>query len=99
MAQFDAVFAELQAKMAAAMAVIAQNPELAQKVREAIDGAETAAEIEEAQAQDNARANALSQLIVGVRGVLADAVGVTVEEPVEEPAEEPVDEPEEDPVE
>ena len=89
MAQFDEVFAELQAKMAAAMAVIAQNPELAQQVREAIDGAQAAAVVEEAQAQDDARANALSQLIVGVRDVLADSVGVTVEEP---PSEEPVSE-------
>jgi hypothetical protein len=88
MAQFDAVFAELQAKMAAAMAVISQDPVMAQQVRDAIDGAEAAAVVEEAQAQDDARANALNQLIVGVRGVLADAVGVTVEEPVvEEPVE------------
>jgi len=76
MAQFDAVFAELQGKMAAAMAVIAQYPELAQQVREAIDGAEAAAVDAEAQAQDDARANALSQMIVGVRAVLADAAGV-----------------------
>ena len=83
MAKFDEVFAELQAKMDAAMAVIAQNPELAQQVREAIDGAQTAAAIQEAAAQDDARANALSQMIVGVRGILAEAVGEvpTVEEP------------------
>ena len=86
MAQFDAVFAELQAKMAAAMAVIAQDPEMAQAVREAIDGAQAAAVVEEAQAQDDARANALSQMIVGVRGVLAEAAGAA------EPAEEPVSE-------
>jgi hypothetical protein len=82
MAQFDAVFAELQAKMAAAMAVIAEHPEVAQQVREAIDGAQAAAVEAEAQAQDDARANALSQMIVGVRGMLADAAGVTVEEPL-----------------
>jgi hypothetical protein len=82
MAKFDEVFAELQAKMAAAMAVIAQNPELAQQVREAIDGAQTAAEIQEAQAQDDARANALSNVILEVRQVLADAAGEGV--PVEE---------------
>ena len=86
MAQFDQVFAELQAKMAAAMAVIAQDPEMAQAVREAIDGAQAAAVVEEAQAQDDARANALSQMIVGVRGVLAEAAGAA------EPAEEPVSE-------
>ena len=84
MAQFDQVFAELQAKMAAAMAVIAEPPEVAQQVREAIDGAQAAAVEVEAQAQDDARANALSQMIVGVRGVLAESAGVTVE------AEEPV---------
>jgi hypothetical protein len=81
MAQFDQVFAELQGKMAAAMAVIAQDPEMAQAVREAIDGAEAAAVEVEAQAQDDARANALSQMIVGVRGVLADAAGAEVIEP------------------
>jgi len=85
MAKFDEVFAELTAKMNAAMAVIAQNPVLAQQVREAIDGAQTAAEIEEAAAQDDARANALNNVILGVRQTLADAV-VPVEEP---PAGEP----------
>lgn len=109
MAQFDQVFSELQAKMAAAMAVIAQNPALAQQVREAIDGAQAAAVVEEAQAQDDARANALNQLIVGVRGVLAESVGITVEEPVEvvdepvvevvQPVEQPVEEAVEEPVE
>jgi hypothetical protein len=109
MAQFDQVFSELQAKMAAAMAVIAQNPELAQQVREAIDGAQAAAVVEEAQAQDDARANALNQLIVGVRGVLAESVGITVVEPVEvvdepvvevvQPVEEPVEQPVEEAVE
>ena len=60
MAKFDEVFAELQAKMGAAIAVIAQNPELAAQVKAAIDSAQTAAEIAEAEAQDEARANALS---------------------------------------
>jgi len=84
MAQFDQVFSELQAKMAAAMAVIAQDPDMAQAVREAIDGAEAAAVEVEAQAQDDARANALASMIVAVRGVLADAVGVEVVEPEDE---------------
>lgn len=83
MARFDAVFADLQAKMSAAMAVIAQDPVMAAQVREAIDNAQTAAEIEEAAAQDDARANALNTMVVGVREVLAQAVGETV--PVEEP--------------
>lgn len=89
MAKFDQVFADLQAKMAAAMAVIAQDPAMAAQVRAAIDGAQAAAEIEEAAAQDDARANALSSMIVGVRGILAEAVGAEVVEEVEEPEPEP----------
>jgi hypothetical protein len=88
MAKFDEVFADLQAKMNAAMAVIAQDPVMAAQVRAAIDGAQTAAEIEEAAAQDDARANALNTMVVNVRGILAEAVGEEV--PVEEP---PVGEP------
>lgn len=72
MARFDEVYAELQAKMDAAIRVIAQHPEVAAQVREAIDGAQTAAEIAEAQAQDDARANALSNVITGVRAVLQE---------------------------
>ena len=82
MAKFDEVFADLQAKMNAAMAVIAQNPELAAQVRAAIDGAQSAAEIQEAAAQDDARANALSTMVVNVRGILAEAAGAS-EAPVE----------------
>jgi hypothetical protein len=78
MAKFDEVFADLQAKMNAAMAVIAQDPVMAQAVREAIDNAQTAAQIEEAAAQDDARANALSTMVVNVRGILAEAVGEEV---------------------
>lgn len=86
MAQFDQVFAELQAKMAAAIQVIAQDPVMAQQVREAIDNAQTEAEIAEQKAQDDARANALRSVIVDVRGALAQAVGETPPvEPVEEP--------------
>ena len=88
MAKFDQVFADLQAKMAAAMAVIAQDPVMAQAVREAIDNAQTTAEIEEAAAQDDARANALNAMVLNVRGILAEAVGE--QPPVEEP---PVEEP------
>lgn len=73
MARFDEVLAELQAKMAAAMAVIAQDPVLAQQVRDAIETAQTEAEIAEQQAADDARANALNQLIQGVRSTLAEA--------------------------
>lgn len=79
MAQFDQVFAELQAKMAAAIQVISQDPVMAQQVREAIDNAQTEAEIAEQQAQDDARANALRSVIVDVRGALAQAVEPTPE--------------------
>lgn len=88
MAKFDQVFADLQAKMAAAMEVIAQDPVMAAQVRAAIDGAQTAAEIAEGQAQDDARANALNTMILGVRETLASAVAPDA--PVEEP---PVEEP------
>lgn len=72
MPAFDQVFAELQAKMSAAIAVIAQYPEVAAEVRTAIDGAQTQAEIAEGLAQDQARANALSTVITDVRAVLQE---------------------------
>lgn len=72
MARFDEVFAELQAKMASAIAVIAQYPEVAAEVKAAIDAAQNEAEIVEAQAQDDARANALATVITDVRAVLAE---------------------------
>lgn len=72
MAKFDEVLADLQAKMAAAMEVISTHPEVAAQVRVAIEGAQTAAEIAEQEAQDEARANALSTVIVGVRQTLAE---------------------------
>lgn len=96
MARFDEVFADLQAKMAAAMGVISQYPEVAAEVRTAIEGARTAAQIAEDAAQDEARANALNTMILGVRQTLAEAApdalapDVVVEEP---PVDPPVDEP------
>lgn len=72
MARFDEVFAELQAKMASAIAVIAQYPEVAAEVKAAIDAAQNEAEIVEAQAQDDARANALATVITDIRAVLAE---------------------------
>lgn len=95
MPKFDEVFADLQAKMAAAMQVIASNPELAAQVRIAIEGARTEAEIAEEAAQDEARANALNNLVLGVRQTLAEAAPDALAPPVEEtPAEEPpVEEP------
>lgn len=81
-ARFDEVFADLQSKMTAAMGVISQYPEVAAEVRAAIEGAQTAAEIAEGQAQDDARANALNTVILGVRETLA---AVAPDAPVEEP--------------
>lgn len=69
--RFDEVYAELQAKMAAAMEVIASHPEVAAEVRQAIEGAQNSTEIIEAEAQDEARANALNNVIIGVRETLA----------------------------
>ena len=73
MARFDDVFAELQAKLTAAMSVIAQDPALAQQVRDAIDGATAEAEAAEGVAQDESRANALHSMIIGAREILAEA--------------------------
>jgi hypothetical protein len=86
MANFDQVFAELSAKMAAAIQVIAQYPDVAAEVRAAIDGAQTAAEIVEGQAQDDARANALKMVIADAGSVLSEAlpgIDFTVTEPTE----------------
>ncbi len=73
MASFDEVFAELQAKVGAVIQVIAADPALSAQVQAAIENAQTEAEIVEQQAADDARANALKQLIVGVRETLAEA--------------------------
>jgi hypothetical protein len=86
MANFDQVFAELQAKMAAAIQVIAQYPDIAAEVRAAIDGAQTAAEIVEGQAQDDARANALKTVIADAGITLSETlpgVDVTATQPTE----------------
>ena len=90
MSKFDEVFADLQAKMAAAMAVIAQNPELAAEVRVAIEEAQNSAAVAEDQAQDEARANALNNLVLGVRATLAEAAPDALTPPVDEP---PADQP------
>lgn len=87
MARFDEVFAELQGKISAAIAVIAANPELAVQVREAIDAAEAAEVLAEQQAQDDARANALQTVISDVGAVLREVAPLPSDTtPVEEPA-------------
>lgn len=112
MARFDETFAELQAKLAAAMSVIAQHPEIAAQVHDAVEGVtRDAAAVAEEQAQDDARANALASAIADVRAVLVSvdprpateqpAPSVWIEPaPVEVPVVEvPVDPPVDPPVE
>lgn len=97
MSRFDEVFAELQGKINAAIAVIAANPELAVQVREAIDAAEAAEVLAEQQAQDDARANALQTVISDVGAVLREVAPLPSDTPppVEEPSveETPIEEP------
>lgn len=85
MARFDDVFAELQAKISATIAVIVADPELAARVREAMDAAEAAEAIEEENRQDDARANALSSVISQVGAVLREVAPLPTDNPPEEP--------------
>lgn len=73
MAQFDEVFADLQAKISAVLAVIAQYPEVAAEVRAAIDTAQAAAAAAEERMADDARANSLQLMINQARDALAQA--------------------------
>lgn len=81
MAQFDVAFSELTAKMAAALEVIAHYPDIAAEVRDAIDGAQAAAVIAEQQAQDDARANAVTNVMSEVRQKLRDAAPRPTDQP------------------
>lgn len=68
--------------------IIAADPELAVRVREAIDSAEAAEVLAEQQAQDDARANALQGVISTVGAVLRDVAPLesdTAPEPEPEP--------------
>lgn len=76
MAKFDEVFADLNAKMAATMNIIAQDPALAAQVKAAIDNAHNQDEIIEAEMQDDARANALATSMQNVRDILNAVVPV-----------------------
>lgn len=73
-AKFDEVYADLNAKMTAAMNIIAQDPALAAQVKAAIDNAhnndEIVEQIVEQQMQDEARANALATSMQAVRDIL-----------------------------
>jgi hypothetical protein len=71
MAQFDEQLADLQAKLSAAMAVIALHPEVAVKVADAIDSVTIdPAKVAEDKAQDDARANALARVAESARAIL-----------------------------
>lgn len=88
MARFDEVFAELQAKIGAVVAVIAADPELALRVRAAIDAAEAEKVVEEQAAQDDARANVLQGVISDVGALLRQVAPLdtdTAHEPEPEP--------------
>jgi hypothetical protein len=60
MAKYDAAFAELQAKLAATLAVLEAHPELAGELRDRLGVAEIPDVKGESPAYDEARANALS---------------------------------------
>ena len=61
--------------------MIAADPELALRVREAIDAAEADAVVVEAQAQDDARANALKGVITDVGAVLREVAPLETDQP------------------
>lgn len=70
MARYDEVFAQLQAKLDAALAVIAAHPEIQDEVREAWTVQPDDVTVDDP--TDEARANALAQVLRQA----ADAVGV-----------------------
>jgi hypothetical protein len=61
MARYDEVFADLQAKHAALLAVIAAHPEIAEEVKEA--WSTTPEEVQVDDPTDEARANALAAVL------------------------------------
>jgi hypothetical protein len=63
MARFDEEFAKLKTQLTAALAVIAQYPEVAAEVKTAIDSAENPTVLTEGEAQDEARANVITNLL------------------------------------
>lgn len=81
MARFDEVFSELQAKIGAAIEVIAANPDLAVQVRQAIDAAQAAEVVAQEQAQDDARANALKNVISSVGATLREVAPLPTDTP------------------
>ena len=72
MARFDEVYADLDAKMQAAMTVLVNDfPEAAVAVRNALLGAQAQAVVEAENRADDARANALATMVSGVAETLA----------------------------
>lgn len=61
MAKYDAVFAELQAKLDATLAVIAQHPEIQSEVRDAWTAQPDEVKVDDP--TDEARANALAAVL------------------------------------
>jgi hypothetical protein len=62
MALFDDQFALLSAQLTAALEVIAQHPDIAAEVKAAVDAAQPST-ISDGEAQDDARANVITNLI------------------------------------
>ena len=77
MAKYDEVFAELQAKHSALLAVIAAHPEIRDEVRDAWTAQPDEVRVDDP--TDEARANALAAVIRDAEA----AVGVPVGEPAE----------------
>jgi hypothetical protein len=77
---FDVKFAELQAKIVAVLdMLIAEYPAAAVRAREIIATAADTAEVQAQFAADEARANALAQLITGAGQLLAAVEGTAPE--------------------
>lgn len=72
MPSFDTTFSELQSKISAVISMLVNEfPEAAVRARQVIDGAVADAEVQETVQADEARANALVNLISGAREMLS----------------------------
>lgn len=72
MPSFDEKFSELQAKLAAGLAMlVTEFPEAAVRMREVIDGAQAEAVVNAEVQADEARANAIAALITSAGATLA----------------------------
>lgn len=82
MPSFDPVFNDLQTKVQAVIQMlIAEFPDAAVRAREIIAAAPEIAEIQATVQADEARANAISQLISGAGQMLADIPDYVAPEP------------------